>query len=98
MFKNRMAALALAAGSVVSLAAPAMARDRYDDWRGVREERRLTERERRMEQQQRIARERYLREQALRQRNTSPYRNSEPRGYYDRFGQWHSYSYPGFRY
>jgi hypothetical protein len=101
MFQNRMAALALTIGSLVTVAAPsAWARNRHDDERReFRQERRLTDRERRLaEQQQRIARERYLREQAQRQRYASPYRDSARDGYYDRYGQWHWYSYPGSRY
>ena len=100
MFRSRMAALALTIGSLSSVIAPAtaVARDRDDDWRGSRQERKLSERERHQLEQQRIARERYLREQAQRQRYVSPYRYSAPQGFYDRFGQWHSNSYPGFRY
>jgi hypothetical protein len=103
MFKNRMAAFALAVGSLTSVAAPtaALAHDRDDDrWRGGRQERRISERERQMiERQQRIARERYLREQEQRQRYTSPYYGNSARdGYYDRYGRWQQYSYPGYRY
>jgi hypothetical protein len=97
MFRNKTAALALAVGSFVSMAAPsaALAHDRDDGrWRNnSRQERRLSARELRAAEQRRIAQERYLRQQQMqqRQRYSSPYGYSAPSGYYDRYGQWHNY-------
>ena len=105
MLRKRLAALALAVGSFVAVAAPspALALDWNDRWRVNQEDRRLAERERRLrEQRQRLERERYLREQAQRERfRSSPYRKPSPanngyydrsnNGYYDRFGAWHRY-------
>lgn len=96
MLKKRLAALALAVGSFIAVAAPspALALDWNDRWRVNQEDRRLAERERRLrEQRQRLERERFLREQAARERYRSPYRYSAPanNGYYDRYGDWHRY-------
>lgn len=102
MFKNRLAALTLAIGSLLAVAAPTVAsahdsRDR-DDWNRSQQVRRMSERERRqVELQQRIARERWAREQRAQQRyNYSPYESRN--GYYDRYGQWQKYPNQGYRY
>jgi len=101
MFRNRLAALTLTIGSLLAVAAPSVASARdgryYDDWNRTQQVRRMTNRERRqMELQQRIARERWAREQREQQRYRS--QPESRNGYYDRYGRWQPYSYPGYRY